>query len=206
MNKILVANRGEIALRIMRTAKEMNIKTVAVYSEADRNSRHVALADESVHIGPASSRESYLVAAKIIAAAKQTGAQAIHPGYGFLSENAALAEACAAQGLHGPADKVFAGLGEHLDGYIVGNMTAFDQIANEVELGLRCGRKRHLDFLESDIAKRMKQAHLAIHIHRLEQRLIAVAKIGAHPDGWGGDAGYSWAKKLVRQLNAADQE
>jgi propionyl-CoA carboxylase alpha chain len=75
--KILIANRGEIACRVIATAKRMGIATVAVYSEADRNARHVALADEAVHIGPASSRESYLVAAKIIAAAKQTGAQAI---------------------------------------------------------------------------------------------------------------------------------
>ncbi|MBU6368952.1 MAG: acetyl/propionyl-CoA carboxylase subunit alpha, partial [Burkholderiales bacterium] len=97
--KILIANRGEIACRVIATAKRMGIATVAVYSEADRNSRHVALADESVHIGPASSRESYLVAAKIIAAAQQTGAQAIHPGYGFLSENEEFARLCEEQGL-----------------------------------------------------------------------------------------------------------
>ena len=90
--KILIANRGEIACRVIATARKMGIQTVAVYSEADKEARHVALADEAVCIGPASSRESYLVADKIIAAAKQTGAQAIHPGYGFLSENAAFAE------------------------------------------------------------------------------------------------------------------
>ena len=94
--KILIANRGEIACRVMATARKMGIQTVAVYSEADKEARHVAMADEAVCIGPASSRESYLVADKIIAAAKQTGAQAIHPGYGFLSENAAFARACAA--------------------------------------------------------------------------------------------------------------
>jgi len=97
--KILIANRGEIACRVIATAKRMGIATVAVYSEADRNARHVALADEAVHIGPASSRESYLVAAKIIAAAKQTGAQAIHPGYGFLSENEEFARLCEEQGV-----------------------------------------------------------------------------------------------------------
>ncbi|MBW8760781.1 MAG: acetyl/propionyl-CoA carboxylase subunit alpha, partial [Burkholderiales bacterium] len=89
--KILVANRGEIACRVIATAQKMGIKTVAVYSEADKDARHVELADESVLLGPAPSRESYLVADKIIAAAKSTGAQAIHPGYGFLSENEAFA-------------------------------------------------------------------------------------------------------------------
>ena len=86
--KILIANRGEIACRVMATARKMGIQTVAVYSEADKEARHVAMADEAVCIGPAASRESYLVADKIIAAAKETGAEAIHPGYGFLSENA----------------------------------------------------------------------------------------------------------------------
>ncbi|MGS0757046.1 biotin carboxylase N-terminal domain-containing protein, partial [Roseateles sp. GG27B] len=98
-NKILIANRGEIACRIIKTAQKMGIKTVAVYSEADKDARHVELADESVLLGPAPSRESYLVVDKIIAAAKQTGAQAIHPGYGFLSENAAFAERVEEEGL-----------------------------------------------------------------------------------------------------------
>ncbi len=98
-SKILIANRGEIACRVIKTARRLGIKTVAVYSDADRNARHVAMADEAVHIGPSPARESYLVAEKIIEAAKRTGAQAIHPGYGFLSENAGFAEACAAAGL-----------------------------------------------------------------------------------------------------------
>jgi len=93
MKKILVANRGEIALRIMRTAKKMGIKTVAVYSDADRHAPHVLFADEAVHIGPAPSVESYLVIDKIIKAAKDTGSQGIHPGYGFLSENSTFAKA-----------------------------------------------------------------------------------------------------------------
>ena len=98
-SKILIANRGEIACRIIRTAAKMGIRTVAVYSDADRDAMHVALADEAIGIGPAPARASYLDAEKIIAAAKTTGAEAIHPGYGFLSENAAFAEACAAAGL-----------------------------------------------------------------------------------------------------------
>ena len=97
--KILIANRGEIACRVIKTARRLGIKTVAVYSDADRGARHVAMADEAVHIGPSAARESYLVADKIIEAAKRTGAQAVHPGYGFLSENAGFAEACAAAGL-----------------------------------------------------------------------------------------------------------
>ena len=99
MNKILIANRGEIALRIMRSAKEMGIKTVAVFSEADRNALHVRYADEAVCIGPAPSNQSYLVGSKIIDACKLTGAEAIHPGYGFLSENPAFAKEVKAAGL-----------------------------------------------------------------------------------------------------------
>ncbi|WP_295956973.1 acetyl/propionyl/methylcrotonyl-CoA carboxylase subunit alpha [Rhodoferax sp.] len=98
-NKILIANRGEIACRVIKTARRMGIRTVAVYSEADANARHVRLADEAVCIGPAAARESYLVAGKILAAALQTGAQAVHPGYGFLSENADFADACAQAGV-----------------------------------------------------------------------------------------------------------
>jgi len=91
MQKILVANRGEIALRIIRSAREMGIKTVAVYSDADRDALHVRYADEAVHIGDSPSNQSYLVGAKIIDACRKTGAEGIHPGYGFLSENAAFA-------------------------------------------------------------------------------------------------------------------
>jgi 3-methylcrotonyl-CoA carboxylase alpha subunit len=97
--KILIANRGEIACRIAATARRMGVKTVAVYSDADVNARHVALCDESVAIGPAPAKESYLRADKIIEAALATGAQAIHPGYGFLSENAQFAQACADAGV-----------------------------------------------------------------------------------------------------------
>lgn len=99
MKKILVANRGEIALRVMRTAKEMGIKTVAVYSEADRNALHVRYADEAVCIGPAASSQSYLKMDTILGVCKQLGVDGIHPGYGFLSENAVFADKVAAAGI-----------------------------------------------------------------------------------------------------------
>ncbi|WP_313950252.1 acetyl/propionyl/methylcrotonyl-CoA carboxylase subunit alpha [Accumulibacter sp.] len=97
--KILIANRGEIACRVIKTARRMGVRTVAVYSEADANARHVRLADEAVCIGPAAARESYLVGERILDAARRTGAQAIHPGYGFLSENDHFADACANAGI-----------------------------------------------------------------------------------------------------------
>ena len=99
IQKILIANRGEIALRIARTCRAIGIATVAVYSDADVNAPHTRFADEAVYLGAASAKESYLNSARIIAAAQQTKADAIHPGYGFLSENAEFAEACAAAGI-----------------------------------------------------------------------------------------------------------
>ena len=112
-NKILIANRGEIACRIIQTAHRMGIRCVAVYSEADANARHVAMADEAFYIGPAPSSESYLQADKIIEIAKESGAQAIHPGYGFLSENTDFAEACEANGIVfiGPPSSAIAAMG-----------------------------------------------------------------------------------------------
>ncbi|TSE20551.1 Acetyl-/propionyl-coenzyme A carboxylase alpha chain [Tepidimonas alkaliphilus] len=114
--KILIANRGEIACRVIATARKMGIATVAVYSEADREARHVRLADEAVGIGPAPSRESYLVADKIIAAAKSTGAEAIHPGYGFLSENEDFARRVEEEGLVfiGPKHHSIAAMGDKI--------------------------------------------------------------------------------------------
>ena len=99
IESLLIANRGEIACRIIRTARSLGVRTVAVYSDADANALHVRMADEAVHIGPSPARESYLVGDKIIAAAKATGAEAIHPGYGFLAENADFAEAVVGAGL-----------------------------------------------------------------------------------------------------------
>lgn len=112
-DKILIANRGEIACRVIKTARRMGVKTVAVYSDADANARHVAMADEAIHIGPPEAAQSYLVAEKILAAAKETGAQAIHPGYGFLSENAEFAESCAKKGVKfiGPSGDAIRAMG-----------------------------------------------------------------------------------------------
>ena len=115
--KILVANRGEIACRVMRTAKKMGIATVAVYSDADARSPHVLMADESVRLGPPAAGESYLLADLILLAAKETGADCIHPGYGFLSERESFAKACAEAGIAfvGPPPAAIAAMGDKIE-------------------------------------------------------------------------------------------
>jgi propionyl-CoA carboxylase alpha chain len=125
--KILIANRGEIACRVIQTAKKMGILTVAVYSDADKEARHVELADEAVHIGAAPSRESYLQADRIIAACKQTGAEAVHPGYGFLSENEAFARKVEEEGIAfiGPKHYSIAAMGDKI---------ASKKLANEAKV------------------------------------------------------------------------
>ncbi len=112
--KVLIANRGEIALRIIRVCRQFGVKTVAVYSQADRDSLHVRFADEAVCIGPPPSRESYLKIPRIIAAAEITGAEAIHPGYGFLAENASFAEICGTSGIKfiGPSPAMISAMGD----------------------------------------------------------------------------------------------
>jgi propionyl-CoA carboxylase alpha chain len=125
--KILIANRGEIACRVIATARKMGIQTVAVYSEADKEARHVQLADEAVLLGPAPSRESYLVADKIIAACKQTGAEAVHPGYGFLSENEDFARRVEEEGL------IFIGP-KHYSIAAMGDKIASKKLANDAKV------------------------------------------------------------------------
>jgi len=146
--KILIANRGEIACRVIATAHKMGIQTVAVYSEADKEARHVQLADEAVLLGPAPSRESYLVADKIIAAAKATGAQAIHPGYGFLSENTEFAKRCEDEGIAfiGPKAHSIAAMGDKI---------ASKKLANEAKVNTIPGYNDAIDTAEQavEIAK-----------------------------------------------------
>ena len=115
--KVLVANRGEIAVRILRACEERGLKTVAVYSDADRNALHVRFADEAYHIGPAPSRESYLRIDKLLEVAHKAGAEAIHPGYGFLSENADFSEACEAEGIAfiGPPPAAIRAMGDKVE-------------------------------------------------------------------------------------------
>src|SRR6185437_9464012 len=116
-SKILIANRGEIACRVIRTARRMAIKTVAVYSDADAGALHVREADEAVRIGPPPSSESYLRSDRIIEACRQTGAEAVHPGYGFLSEKAAFASALAEAGIVfiGPSPAALAAMGDKIE-------------------------------------------------------------------------------------------
>jgi len=146
--KILIANRGEIACRVIKTARKMGIKTVAVYSEADRDARHVELADEAVCIGPAPSRESYLVMDNIIKACKDTGAEAVHPGYGFLSENEAFAKRLEEEGITfiGPKHYSIAAMGDKI---------ASKKLANEAQVNTIPGYNDAIDTPESavEIAK-----------------------------------------------------
>src|SRR5574343_1934210 len=146
--KILIANRGEIACRVIATAKKMGIATVAVYSEADRDARHVLLADEAVLLGPAPSRESYLVADKILAAAKETGAEAIHPGYGFLSENEDFARRVEEAGM------AFIGP-KHYSSAAMGDKIASKKLANEAQVNTIPGYNDAIDTPEQavEIAK-----------------------------------------------------
>ncbi|MES3014048.1 MAG: acetyl/propionyl/methylcrotonyl-CoA carboxylase subunit alpha [Pseudomonadota bacterium] len=149
--KILIANRGEIACRVIKTAKKMGIATVAVYSEADRDALHVELADEAVFIGPAPSRDSYLVMDKIIAACKQTGAQAVHPGYGFLSENTEFARKVEEEGIVfiGPKHASIAAMGDKIESKklagaakvntIPGHNAAIDTAEHAVEIAKGIG-------------------------------------------------------------------
>src|SRR5690242_8674351 len=115
--RILIANRGEIACRIIKTARKMGISTVAVYSDADRDALHVEMADEAVHIGPPAASESYLIIDKIIAACKQTGAEAVHPGYGFLSEREAFPVELKKHGIVfiGPNPGAIAAMGDKIE-------------------------------------------------------------------------------------------
>jgi propionyl-CoA carboxylase alpha chain len=141
INKVLVANRGEIALRVIRTCKELGKQTVAVYSDPDADAPHVLMADESVHIGPAASSESYLVIDKIIKAAKDTGADAIHPGYGFLSENGEFSERCEDEGIIfiGPRARAIR---------LMGDKTAARELMSKANVPFPPGTKKELEDID----------------------------------------------------------
>ncbi|KAJ2957815.1 hypothetical protein NQZ79_g6558 [Umbelopsis isabellina] len=129
-DKILIANRGEIACRVIRSAKKMGIKTVAIHSDADANALHVRLADEAVNVGPAPTSQSYLSIPNILAAIRQTGAQAVHPGYGFLSENAAFVKALEAEGVVfiGPSESAMADMGDKIESKIIAKASGVNTI------------------------------------------------------------------------------
>jgi propionyl-CoA carboxylase alpha chain len=134
--KILIANRGEIACRVIKTARKMGIKTVAVYSDADRDALHVKMADQAVHIGPAPSNQSYIVIKNILSAIKQTGAEAVHPGYGFLSENAKFAEALQANAIAfiGPPVKAIEAMGDKITSKKIAKAAGVSTVPGHMDL------------------------------------------------------------------------
>ena len=144
--RVLVANRGEIAVRIIRALREMNIRSIAVFSDADRGALHVRLADEAEHIGPAPSSESYLRMDRILEAAKKHEAEAIHPGYGFLSENADFAEACAEAGIVfiGPSAEAIRRLGSKTAARILAKQAGAPVVPGSEEAASDIGHARAL--------------------------------------------------------------
>lgn len=186
MKKILIANRGEIAIRVMRSAREMGIATVAVFSEADRNALHVRYADEAVCIGPAASSQSYLVMERILEAARQTGADAIHPGYGFLSENAAFADLVKASGIIfiGPSGDSMRKMGSKLaakataEAHNIPLVPGTAKALESVEEGMRVAEKIGFPVLIKASAggggKGMRIVHAAVEFE--EQMRLAVSE------------------------------
>ncbi len=175
--KILIANRGEIACRVIKTARRMGILTVAVYSDADRDALHVEMADESVHIGPAPAAESYLVADKIIAACKETGAEAVHPGYGFLSERASFCAALEKEGIVfiGPKPKAIEAMGDKIES---------KKFANAAKVSTVPG---HLGIIDD-----------ADHAERIAAEIGYPVMIKASAGGGGKGMRIAWSKDEVR--------
>ena len=149
IRRLLIANRGEIAVRIIRACRELGVETVAVYSDADRNARHAAMADFALPIGPAPASDSYLVVSRHIEAARQAGADAIHPGYGFLAENAGFAAACEQAGLIfvGPPSPVIAQMGSKIEARARVRAALAVHVAERPHLGdgRRPGREHAVD-------------------------------------------------------------
>ncbi|MFK0163025.1 acetyl-CoA carboxylase biotin carboxylase subunit [Rhizobium sp. NPDC090279] len=175
--KILIANRGEIACRVIKTARRMGILTVAVYSDADRDALHVEMADESVHIGPAPAAESYLIADKIIAACKETGAEAVHPGYGFLSERASFCAALEKEGIVfiGPKPKAIEAMGDKIES---------KKFANAAKVSTVPG---HLGIIDD-----------ADHAERIAGEIGYPVMIKASAGGGGKGMRIAWSKDEVR--------
>ena len=169
IGKILIANRGEIAIRIMRSCREMNIRTVAVFSEADRTSKHVFYADEAYCIGGAASSESYLNIDRILETARQCGADAIHPGYGFLSENAEFARRCQEAGIIfiGPRPETIKTMGDKISArqkmidagvpVVPGTRENLESVEDAREVCRKVGVPRH----DQGFARRWRERHEA---------------------------------------------
>ncbi|WP_298021088.1 acetyl/propionyl/methylcrotonyl-CoA carboxylase subunit alpha [uncultured Parasphingopyxis sp.] len=176
--KILIANRGEIACRVMRTAKKMGIATVAVYSDADARAPHVEMADEAVHLGPPPAAESYLLADKIIQAAKDTGAEAIHPGYGFLSERESFANACAEAGIVfiGPPPNAIAAMGDKIES---------KKLAKEAGVNVVPGHVGEIDDTE--------------HAVKISNEIGYPVMMKASAGGGGKGMRLAWSEKDVRE-------
>ena len=165
--KILIANRGEIACRVIKTARRMGIATVAVYSDADKDALHVEMADEAVHIGPAPAAQSYLVIDKIVAACKATGAEAVHPGYGFLSERAAFAQALETAGIIfiGPNPRAIEAMGDKIESKKFANAAKVSTVPGYlgvIEDADHADEDRRRDRLSGDdqgLGRRRRQGH-----------------------------------------------
>ena len=163
--KILIANRGEIACRVIKTARKMGIATVAVYSDADRDAVHVEMADEAVHIGPPQAAQSYLVADKIIEACKATGAEAVHPGYGFLSERASFCEALEKEGIVfiGPKPRAIEAMGDKIESKKFANAADVSTVRlrrhRDAAHGKRSRRDRYPVMIKPGWRRRQGHAH-----------------------------------------------
>ncbi len=185
--KILIANRGEIACRVIKTARRMGIETVAVYSEADKDALHVEMADEAVFIGPPPAAESYLLIEKIVAACKQTGAEAVHPGYGFLSEREAFPKALSEAGIVfiGPNAGAIAAMGDKIESKKAAAKAGVSTVPGHlgvIEDDARGGEDRRRDRLSGDdqgLGRRRRQGHAHRAFGRRSRRRLRLARAEA---------------------------
>ena len=195
--RILIANRGEIACRIIKTARKLGIETVAVYSEADRDALHVAMADSAIAIGPPPASESYLVIEKIVAACKQSGAEAVHPGYGFLSEREAFPKALSAAGIVfiGPNPKAIAAMGDKIESKkaaaaakvstVPGHLGVIESEAEAVKIAEQIGYPVMIKASAGGGGKGMRIAHGKVDVKdgftRARRKLAVPVGVGGQP-------------------------